>query len=142
MEERMRLRERWRAYQPSKTVWLWSCAASVLATVAVGFGWGGWTTMGTAGRLVANARQDTRDRLAAAICVRRFEAAPNAAQQLAALERTGSWEQAEFIAKGGWLDIPGIDGPLSDAAAICAEQLLATKPSSAPTSTQASANPQ
>ena len=132
MEGRMRLRERWRGYQPSKGVWLWSCAASALAVLILGFGWGGWMTVGTADRLVANARQDTRDRLAAAVCVKRFEAAPDAATHLAALAKTGSWDQADFINKGGWVQIPGIDGPLSDAAAICAEKLLATKPASTP----------
>ena len=139
----MRLREHWRAYQPSKGMWLWSCAASVLATVVLGFGWGGWMTAGSARHLIDNARQDTRDRLAAAICVKRFEAAPNAAARLATLAKTGAWEQADFIAKSGWLDLPGIDGPLSDAAAICAEKLLATRPAAAPSprpaSTQASA---
>ena len=136
MREPLSLRERWRDYHPSKAMWLWSCFTCILATVMVGFAWGGWVTASGAQRLVADARQDTRDRLAAGICVARFEAAPDAAQKLAALKATVRWKQSDFIAKGGWLTIPGISGPLSDAGSMCLERLLAlpTPPARASTS--------
>lgn len=138
MKEYGSLRERWREYQPSKAMWLWSCAACVLGTVAVGFGWGGWVTQGTAAKLAADARQNTRDHLAAALCAARFEAAPNVAAELAKLKQIDSWRQADFIAKGGWLTLPGGNGPLSDAAELCAEKVLTLTP---PPVTKASATP-
>ncbi len=139
MKEYGSLRERWREYQPSKTMWLWSCAACVLGTVVVGFTWGGWVTHGTAAKLVADARQNTRDHLAAALCAARFDAAPNAAAELAKLKQTDSWRQADFIAKGGWLTLPGSNQPLSDAAQLCAEKVLTSKPPPVAPVTKASA---
>jgi len=43
------------SYRPSKAVWLWSCAACVVATIMVGFTWGGWVTGGTATRMASDA---------------------------------------------------------------------------------------
>lgn len=127
MEERARLRERWREYQPSKTAWFWSCAACIVGTMVVGFAWGGWVTHGTAAKMAADASQTTRNQLAAAICVTRFEAAPNAAAELAQLKKTDSWQQADFVTNGGWVTLPGVKEPVSDAADLCVQQLLTAK---------------
>jgi len=40
--------ERWSQSRPTKTLVFWACAASVAATMIVGFTWGGWVTGGTA----------------------------------------------------------------------------------------------
>ena len=40
--------QRWSEAQPTKTLLFWSCVASVIPTMSVGFGWGGRVTSGTA----------------------------------------------------------------------------------------------
>ena len=41
------LSRRWEDYQPSKTILFWACVAAIIATMVVGFTWGGWVTGGT-----------------------------------------------------------------------------------------------
>ncbi len=127
MEDRLSYRERWREYEPSRKMWLWSCAFCVAGTMAVGFGWGGWVTHGTAARMAADAGQSVRDQVATALCVTRFEAAPDAATALAQLKSTDFWRQDDAIVNGGWVTVPGLKQPVSDAADPCLQRLLKAK---------------
>jgi hypothetical protein len=42
----------------------------------------------------------------APICVDQFQRAAGAADSLTALKKTGQWEQAAFVEKGGWAVTP------------------------------------
>jgi hypothetical protein len=114
----------WREYRPSKVTWFWSCVACVIATMVIGFTWGGWVTGGSADQMAAEAREAGRAQLAAAICVQRFVAAPNAAVELAALKEESSWSRDDTIADAGWTTPLGLDEPVSGAADICADRLV------------------
>ena len=46
--EKRSVGQRWSEARPTKTVAFWSCVASVVLTMIVGFSWGGWVTGGTA----------------------------------------------------------------------------------------------
>lgn len=74
---------RWEDYQPSKAMLVWACIAAVIATIIVGFSWGGWVTGGTSQTMAKAAGDTARGELASAICVERFNAAPDAAAKLA-----------------------------------------------------------
>ena len=124
MEERKSSREAWRDYRPSKPVWLWSCLGCVVATMITGFAWGGWVTQGKAAMMSAQAAQQARAELAAAYCVGRFDAAPDASVKLAALKAAESWDRGEFIDKGGWLKMPGVVHEVYGAADLCASELV------------------
>ena len=124
MADKLSASRRWEAYRPSKTTWFWSCAACVLATVVVGFAWGGWVTGGTAARMAADAAEGGRAQLAAATCVVRFDHGPDAATQLAALKKAESYDRADMISKDGWVTMPGDATPVSGAADICVQKLL------------------
>ena len=115
---------RWQAYRASKTVLFWSCAACVVATMIVGFTWGGWVTGGTAGKLSERAAASARAELAATICVTRFMGGPDMAGQLAALKASNSWSRDELLDKAGWSTPPGLEKPIRGAAELCAKQLL------------------
>jgi hypothetical protein len=128
MMEKQSLRGRWEDYQPSKTVMFWACAACVIATLVIGFTWGGWVTGGTAGRMAAQAVADTRADLGAAICVSRFEAGSDAVANLAALKASDSWKRSDYIEKGGWTTLAGTEQPIAGAADLCAERLIAMPP--------------
>jgi hypothetical protein len=127
MAAKQSVRQRWENYQASKTMLFWSCAVCVVGTVIVGFAWGGWVTGGTAGEMVRKADRGARAELAAAICVDRFENGPDAAARLTALKGSESWKRDEFIEKGGWVTLAGIDKPVTGAADLCAQRLLEVK---------------
>ena len=115
---------RWEEYRPSKKMWFWSCAACVIATVVIGFNWGGWVTGGTATQMATGAARDARAQLAAAACVSRFENSPDAVAQLAALKKAYSYERSNLIEEKGWATMPGSKQPVSGAALICAEKIV------------------
>jgi len=113
----------WNEYRPSKAVWFWSCIAGVLATVILGFTWGGWVTGGTAEEMVATAREDGRAELVATVCVDKFLATSDAAVRLAQLKEESQWQRDDFIEEGGWVTLAGFEEPVDGAAGLCAEQL-------------------
>ena len=124
MVNRPSIGSRWESYRPSKAIWLWSCAACIVATIAVGFAWGGWVTGGTATRMASDAADGAQARLVSASCVIRFNQGPDAVTQLAALKKANSYERGDMIKKGGWVTMPGGTDPVVGAADICARKLL------------------
>lgn len=118
---------RWQDYRASKTVVFWACAACVVATMVIGFGWGGWVTGGTAGKQSEVAAAAARAELAATICVSRFNGGPDTTGQLAALKASNSWSRDDLIDKAGWSTPPGFEKPIRGAAELCAKQLLEAK---------------
>lgn len=124
MADKQRLMRRWEDYKASKTALFWSCAACIVVTLIVGFTWGGWVTGSTAGAMANKAAAGARADVAATICVNRFVSAPDAAATLASLKNSDSWKHDDFITKGGWATIAGIEKPVDGAAALCAQRLL------------------
>ncbi|MBL8908661.1 MAG: hypothetical protein JNM20_18460 [Rhizobiales bacterium] len=95
--------------------------AAVLAFV--GFKWGGWVTGGTAEKDAA-ARADSAVATALApICVQTFKSAPDAASQLISLQKLSSYQQGDFVEKGGWATPIGSKAPNRSVARACAETL-------------------
>jgi hypothetical protein len=117
--------QRLETYRPSKAVLGWCCVLSVIATMIVGFSWGGWTTSGTAAAMAGKAAEGARASLAAEICTAQFNRNPDAATQLTALNKLENWDRGDFIRKGGWANLPGIKEPVSGSADLCAQQLVA-----------------
>ncbi|WP_174802276.1 hypothetical protein [Martelella limonii] len=116
--------QRWKAYHPAKSTLVWACIATAVVTIAVGFTWGGWVTGGTSRTLASEAGELSRDELATVICVQRFKAAPDAAQQLSELKAIdSSYKQRQFIEAGGWATMPGEESANRTAAAACAGAL-------------------
>jgi hypothetical protein len=106
------LSRRWDDYQPSKATLLQASAAAVVATMVIGFSWGGWVTGGTSRAAAATAGDTARGELASAICVDRFNAGPDAAARLAQFKALGeSYKQRQFIEAGGWATMPGQSSP-------------------------------
>jgi hypothetical protein len=116
--------ENWHDYSPSKSLWFWSCVVCVIVPIIVGFGWGGWVTHTTAAAMSATAAQEAKKELAAAYCVNRFDAAPDAGARLTALKSTANWQRGEFIDKGGWAKLPGVQQEIAGATDLCAQKLI------------------
>jgi hypothetical protein len=116
--------QRFQHYRASKTALFWSCAGCIVATVIVGFTWGGWVTGGSARDMAEAAAEQAQAQVAATVCVDQFMAAADARPQLASLkENTSSWRQENFIEDGGWAVIA--DQEYDGAAELCAERLIA-----------------
>lgn len=119
---------RFETYRGSKTMIFWSCAGCIVATLILGFTWGGWMTASSARKAVVQASYDARADMAAAICVRRFGASPDHVANLATLKGTDTWKRDDYIAKGGWLKIDGQEGDISGASTLCVQRLIEAKP--------------
>jgi hypothetical protein len=124
MEDRKNTNQRFQDYRPSKTALFWACAGCVVATLIVGFTWGGWVTGATARDMAKTAAEKAQAQVVAAVCVDHFMGAADARPQLASLkENTSSWRRERFIDDGGWATID--DQHYDGAAKLCAEKLMA-----------------
>ena len=126
------LGRRWEAYRPTKGVWFWSSAGCIVATIVVGFVWGGWVMGGTATRMASDAAAGARAELAAMVCVAGFNNGPDAVAQLAELKKASSYQRGDMLVKSGWLTMPGSTEPVAGAADICAQKLMSADLKTAP----------
>ncbi|WP_170976453.1 hypothetical protein [Rhizobium sp. FKL33] len=100
--------QRFDNYQPSKSILLWACGMTAVATMVIGFGWGGWVTGGSALKTATAAGELANIELASAICVDRFRTAPDSAAKLVELKAlSDSYKKRQFIEAGGWALMPG-----------------------------------
>ena len=117
------LRRRWEEYRPSKTEAFWTAAGCVVATLVIGFGFGGWVSGGTAEKMVAEAAQGARHQLAAAICVAEFMQAKDARTRLADLKNAEWFQRDKLVAAMGWATMPDRKEPNMAVAEMCAAKL-------------------
>ena len=95
-----------------------------MATIVIGFVWGGWVTGGTAKRMASDAADAARAQLAALTCVASFNHGPDAVAQLAELKKASSYQRGDMILKSGWLTMPGSADPVAGTAEICVQKLM------------------
>ena len=107
----------------SLTRLLQGVAVGAIATLVIGFYWGGWVTGGSAKEMVQSSTSSAVVKALAPICVDNFNRQANAAASLIELKKVSSWEQGSFIEKGGWATMPGGTSPDSAVARVCAEML-------------------
>lgn len=108
---------------------LWGAAAGAIALAFVGFNFGGWMTGSTAERVVASRADVALVTALTPICVAQFQRSTKAQASLAALKETKTWEQGDYVSKGGWATMPGSTAaPNRDVAAACAEALIKLVP--------------
>ncbi len=116
--------QRFDSYRPSKTILVWACVVTAIATIVIGFNWGGWVTGGTSRTAAATASDIARGDLASAICVERFNAAPDATAKLIEFKAiTDSYKKRQFVEAGGWATMPGQTTPDSRSVQGCATAL-------------------
>ena len=107
---------------------LQGAAAGAVASIVIGFSWGGWMTGSTGNRLAAE-RADTAVVAALTpVCVDKFLQNSDAQANLAVIKKIPSnWEQAEYVQKGGWATQPGATSTDYQLARACAEKLTQAK---------------
>jgi hypothetical protein len=106
---------------------LQGATAGALATIVIGFAWGGWTLGGTVTKMVDEASKSAVTAALAPICVDKFQRTSNANENLAVLRKTALYEQGSYVEKGGWATLPGSDGSNYGVAQACARMLSDAK---------------
>jgi hypothetical protein len=101
--------------------------AGFLATVVIGFGWGGWTLGRTAMKMADRSANNAVVAALAPICVDKFQHAAEAKATMVTLKAIDSWQQDRFVEKGGWATFPGTESPNRDVAEACAKMLTDLK---------------
>ena len=104
---------------------LQGAAVGVVASLAIGFGWGGWMLGSTAKTLADSTASSAVVAAIAPICVDQFQRSADV--NLTALKKTDSWQQATYVEKGGWAVMPGSKAADSGVSQACAAILSATK---------------
>ena len=99
---------------------LQGAAVGVVTTLAIGFGWGGWMLGSTAKTLADTAANSAVVAAIAPICVDQFQRSADAGNNLTALKKISTWEQATFVEKGGWALMPGSKAVDSGVPQACA----------------------
>jgi hypothetical protein len=112
----------------SRTRLLQGIAIGAIASMVIGFSWGGWMTGGAAVKLADEQANTSVLAALTPICVEKFLQDNNAKANLAVLQKISSnWEQGDYLQKGGWATRPGATSPDYRLARACAEQLAHAK---------------
>jgi hypothetical protein len=106
----------------SPTRLLQGAIAGAVATLVIGFMWGGWVTSGTATKMTSDAVEATQVTLYSPICVERYKAKATP-EQRAAFAKEKDWNRDSVIEKTGFATPPGSSAPSGAVADKCAETL-------------------
>lgn len=104
---------------------LQGAVAGFLATVVIGFNWGGWTLGSTARQMAEKSSNTALVAALAPICAEKFRNASNATLNMVEFKNVSSWMQDSYIEKGGWATFPGLTSPERGVAQACANLLTA-----------------
>ena len=107
----------------SLTRLLQGAAAGAVATLIVGFYWGGWVTGGTAREMTQRSTSAAVVAALSPICVDKFQRSADAGTNLAEFKKVSSYQQSTFVEKGGWATMPGSERVDSSVAQACANLL-------------------
>jgi len=105
---------------------LQGAAAGAVATIFVGFNWGGWSLSSTADKMAKEQSNLAVVAALAPVCADRFRALPDAEAKKVALSKVDSWKRADEFPKD-FVTLPGETYPSSALAGACYALLLAPK---------------
>jgi hypothetical protein len=95
-----------------------------IATLVIGFNWGGWQLGGTVDKRVEAASQTAMVAALAPICAKKFEQAADADKGMVVeLNEIDSWLRNRHLIKAGWATFPGGAEPNNNVAKTCATLL-------------------
>jgi hypothetical protein len=97
-----------------------------VATIVVGFNWGGWWLGSTADKMIKEQSKLAVVAALAPVCADKFRAQPDAAVKIIALSKAYPWKRAEEFPKE-LVTIPGETEPSSALADACYALLAAPK---------------
>lgn len=102
-------------------------AVGAVATLVIGFNWGGWQLGSTSRENVETASQTATVAALAPICAEKFERAASANDGLVTeLGALNSWDRDSHLIKAGWVTFAGGEQPDDNVAEACASLLSKT----------------
>jgi alpha/beta superfamily hydrolase len=110
----------------SLTRLLQGATAGAVATIVVGFSWGGWSLSSTADKMAKEQSERAVVAALAPVCADKFRALPDAAAKTVALSKADSWNRAAEFPKE-FITLPGETYPSSALVYACSTLLLAPK---------------
>jgi hypothetical protein len=105
---------------------LQGAAAGAVATIIVGFSWGGWSLGSTADKMAKERSELAVVAALAPVCADKFRALPDADAKEVALFKVESWRRRDEFPKE-FVTLPGESYPSSALVDACYTLLLATK---------------
>src|SRR4030081_4142964 len=105
---------------------LQGAAVGAVATMFVGFYWGGWSLGSTADKMAKERSELAVVAALAPVCADKFRALPDAEAKQVALLKIDSWKRRDEFPKG-FVTVPGESYPNSALADACYTLLLAPK---------------
>jgi hypothetical protein len=106
------------------TKFLAGSAVGMVATIMLGFSFGGWTVGSTAKFIAQRASSIAVVAALAPICVNQFRNAPDTAKNLTHLQKLNFLEQMTFVHAGGWSFMPGAERSTAAVAEACGAILI------------------
>jgi hypothetical protein len=110
----------------SLTRLLQGAAVGAIATIFIGFNWGGWSLGSTADKMAKDQSELAVVAALAPVCADKFRAQPDAAAKTIALSKVDSWKRVDELPKE-FVTLPGETFPSSALAAACYALLAAPK---------------
>jgi hypothetical protein len=110
----------------SLTRLLQGAAAGAVATMFVGFYWGGWSVSSTADKMAKERSELAVVAALAPVCADKFRALPDADARKAALSKVDSWKRGDEFPKE-FVTLPGETYPSSTLVDACYTLLVAPK---------------
>ena len=101
-------------------------AAGAVATIVVGFYWGGWSLGSTANKMATERSELAVVAALAPVCADKFRALPDAEAKKVALSKVDSWRRRDEFPKE-LVTLPGESYPSSALVDACSTLLLAPK---------------
>ena len=99
---------------------VWGMVGGGIATMIIGFSWGGWITAGAAGQMENASAKAAIVQAFTPLCVARAEPQLD---KLAELKTLSRWKHNDFVAEAGWVDNVS-QQYRDDVAAVCALTLI------------------
>jgi hypothetical protein len=105
---------------------LQGAAVGAVATIVVGFYWGGWSLGSTADKMAKERSELAVIAALAPVCADKFRALPDAEAKTVALSKVYSWKRADEF-PNEFVTLPGETSPSSALVDACSTLLLAPK---------------
>jgi hypothetical protein len=105
---------------------LQGAAVGAVATMFVGFNWGGWSLGSTADKMAKERSERAVVTALAPVCAANFRALPNTEAKQVALSKVDSWKRQNEFPKE-FVTLPGESSPNSALVDACYTLLLAPK---------------
>ena len=97
---------------------LQGAVAGAIATIFVGFHWGGWSLASTADKMAKEQSELAVVAALAPVCADKFRAQPDAAAKTVALSKVDSWKREDEFPKE-FVTLPGETSPSSALVKAC-----------------------